>query len=109
MLEPTPRASEEGVAGSVWKGGGAGGPRRRPGQGDGDFQGHVAVGSLPLGPSDWKRGPGREDVTTGRLAGKARSLRAREGGDEAALGHPRLPRSGHPAQHPAGVHAAVSA
>ena len=43
---------------------------------------------LPPGPSDWKRGPGREDMTGGGLAGKACGLRAWEGGDEAALGHP---------------------
>ena len=43
---------------------------------------------LPPGPSDWKRGPGREDMTGGGLAGKACGLRAWKGGDEAALGHP---------------------
>lgn len=108
MLEPTPRTGEEGVAGSVWKGGGAGGLRRGPGQGDGALQGHVAVATLPPGPSDWKRGLGREDVTRGGLAGKACGLRAWEGGDEAALGHPCLPCSRHPARHTAGVHTAVS-
>ena len=49
----------------------------------------------------------RLDPGEGRIR-TARSFRAWEGGDEAALGHPCLPCSRHPARHTAGVHAAVS-
>ena len=59
VLEPTPRTGEEGVAGSVWKGGGAGGLRRGPGQGDGALQGHVAVAYSASG-SQWLETGSRE-------------------------------------------------